>query len=292
MPPTIPKETLRELYTKKPFRSAVSIVRIYGTIALVIFAVISTGPWAILPAILIIGALQHALSIVLHEAVHGLLSPNRKVNELVGNIIGHTIGFSLAYRDIHLSHHAHLGEAPDPDLVNYEPFPSDTKLLIKKLATDFLGIGAILQFIKKSTPTKKEGGKNDLIGIATTQVVIALIFFIFGHPFLYIFLWLLPLVTIAKGLAQTRNLAEHLIRKETTSTQNERTRTFLSNPLERFFIAPLNFNYHAEHHWYPMIPYYNLPRARTVLQQDAHYKEETEISPSYLYTLKQAIKIQ
>jgi fatty acid desaturase len=37
--------------------------------------------------------------------------------------------------------------------------------------------------------------------------------------------------------------------------------TFLSNPVERVFLAPLNMNYHAAHHLWPSIPYYNLARA-------------------------------
>ena len=34
--------------------------------------------------------------------------------------------------------------------------------------------------------------------------------------------------------------------------------TYLSNPVERLFVAPLNMNYHAVHHLYPSIPYYHL----------------------------------
>ncbi len=37
--------------------------------------------------------------------------------------------------------------------------------------------------------------------------------------------------------------------------------TYLSNPIERMFVAPMNMNYHAAHHLWPSIPYYNLPIA-------------------------------
>jgi len=41
----------------------------------------------------------------------------------------------------------------------------------------------------------------------------------------------------------------------------------VSNPLERLFVAPLNMNYHAAHHLWPSIPYYNLPLADAEIRQ-------------------------
>ena len=44
------------------------------------------------------------------------------------------------------------------------------------------------------------------------------------------------------------------------------TRTVLMNPLSRFIY--LNMNYHIEHHMFPLVPYYNLPKLHEVIKDD------------------------
>ena len=44
------------------------------------------------------------------------------------------------------------------------------------------------------------------------------------------------------------------------------TRTVLMNPVSRFVY--LNMNYHIEHHMFPLVPYYNLPRLHQVIKDD------------------------
>ena len=44
------------------------------------------------------------------------------------------------------------------------------------------------------------------------------------------------------------------------------TRTVMMNPLSRFIY--LNMNYHIEHHMFPLVPYYNLPKLHEVIKDD------------------------
>ena len=44
------------------------------------------------------------------------------------------------------------------------------------------------------------------------------------------------------------------------------TRTVLMNPFSRFIY--LNMNYHIEHHMFPLVPYYNLPKLHEVIKDD------------------------
>lgn len=44
------------------------------------------------------------------------------------------------------------------------------------------------------------------------------------------------------------------------------TRTVLMNRVSRFIY--LNMNYHIEHHMYPMVPYYNLPKLHALIKDD------------------------
>jgi fatty acid desaturase len=285
--PPLAATELSALMKLRPLRSFFSIGRVYLLLIIVIGLCITTkNLWIILPSLLVIGALQHALSILQHEAVHGLISPKRWVNDCIGNILlSYPIGFSLDYRHIHFSHHRGLGTDQDPDMQNYAPFPHTRKTWIKKLLQDFSGIGAMTQFLSQKNPN---GDKRHLIGLIITQGVIAGLFLLAHAPFYYLILWILPLVTIAKGIAQLRNVAEHLVRMP-AETGAERIRTFKSSRVERFFLGPCNFNYHAEHHWYPMVPYYNLPTLRKTLQKDSRFNQYTEMASSYVSVLKRTV---
>ncbi len=263
-------------------------MRVYGLLVGVTAAGISYGGWVIVPAFLLVSALQHALSILQHEAVHGLLYRNHRLNDFIGAwLLSYPIGFSMDYRLTHFAHHRLLGEAGDPDLANYLPFPADRKVMMRKALYEFMGLGAIRQFFGPSV--NSSGARSRLFQIVVTQAVIFFGFYSAGQPLMYFALWLLPLVTLTKGFAQFRNLAEHLIRPNAPGV-NERLRTFQSSFLERFFFAPLNFNCHAEHHWYTSVPYYRLPALRKLLRaRAADYSQFAEWTPSYVAAWKEAI---
>ncbi len=292
-PPLLTSHDLQRLYKRRNLRPVLAIFRIYGSVTIAIVLGIILPPLFLIFIIPTIAALQHAISILLHEAVHSLLFKSRRTNEVVGNIISYPIGFSLSYREIHFPHHAHLGTpGEDPDLHNYEEFPTTWPGLARKLLLDFSGISAIIQFLSKNTltHTEKKTPMIHLAGILGAQLIIFSFFFISGHPWHYLILWIIPLVTITKGLAQLRNLAEHLTRPERAPYGAQRIRTFKSSLIERFFLAPLNFNYHAEHHWYPMIPYYNLPEAREILQKQEGFSLHAKWCKSYMSALKEAVQ--
>jgi fatty acid desaturase len=283
MRPVLSPEELKMLSARVPWRAMLGIARVYGLLILTIGLALTFGGWWMVPAFVIVAALQHAISILQHEAVHGLLFHSHRLNDVVGRyLLSYPIGFSMDYRIVHFAHHRHLGQEADPDLHNYRPFPASPRKVWLKIIRECSGWGAVMQFLGRGASTS--GARSRLVGVAAAQFVILGLFFIAGHPFAYLWLWLLPLVTLAKGFAQLRNLAEHFIRED-APIGSERLRTFQSSPFERFFLAPLNFHYHAEHHWYTTVPYYNLPALRAVLRTREGYKEHAAWTPGYLWVL-------
>jgi fatty acid desaturase len=86
------------------------------------------------------------------------------------------------------------------------------------------------------------------------------------------------------GLLQHGGLADNVTDHRLNS------RTVYMNPVSRFLY--LNMNYHVEHHMFPMVPYYNLPRLHEVIKHDlpapspsifAAYKE---MVPAFLRQLR------
>ena len=61
-------------------------------------------------------------------------------------------------------------------------------------------------------------------------------------------------------------ILQHLGLAENVTDHRLNTRTVMMNPVSRFIY--LNMNYHVEHHMFTMVPYYNLPKLRQMIEHD------------------------
>jgi fatty acid desaturase len=68
--------------------------------------------------------------------------------------------------------------------------------------------------------------------------------------------WVVCRITVCSAFNQIRLFVEH---HSDVSDASPILVNVRSNPIERFFIAPLNFNFHGAHHVAPYVPYYELP---------------------------------
>ncbi len=111
------------------------------SIALMGLAAWSGNPLAWLAAIALLGGRQLGFAILMHDAAHGALHPNRKVNNFVGQwLTGAMVGSDLiAYRTYHLQHHKYTQQAEDPDLSLSKPFPTTRASLRRKILRDLTG---------------------------------------------------------------------------------------------------------------------------------------------------------
>ena len=82
-------------------------------------------------------------------------------------------------------------------------------------------------------------------------------------------------------LQYIRSVAEHFGELAYDSLLTS-TRTVKANAIERFLIAPHNVGYHLEHHLYPAVPYYNLPKLHDLLMETEEYKGKAHITIGYL----------
>ncbi len=81
----------------------------------------------------------------------------------------------------------------------------------------------------------------------------------FGALHLLLMYWFVPLFTWMTVIFRIRSIAEHSA-IEGRAHAYAQTRSTRASILEHVFVAPKNVNYHIEHHFYPSVPFYRLPR--------------------------------
>ena len=90
----------------------------------------------------------------------------------------------------------------------------------------------------------------------------------------FLLYWLLPLVTVLAPILRFRALAEHGACPNNNLFNS--ARSVDAGNFERFMLAPCNVGLHLEHHLYPSVPHYNLPklsarlRSRDIYATNAH----------------------
>lgn len=111
------------------------------SIAVVGVAAWLANPLGWLAAVILVGGRQLGFAILMHDAAHGALHPNRKVNNFLGDwLTGAAVGSDLiAYRTYHLQHHKFTQQAEDPDLALSKPFPTTRASLGRKVLRDLTG---------------------------------------------------------------------------------------------------------------------------------------------------------
>ncbi len=288
------------LRQRTPFMGLALVAHAWGMIALAMGLAV-WQPWLIPLAVMIIGARQLGLAILMHEAAHGLLSGNQKVNDLVGQwLCAAPVGAQLkAYRPYHLTHHKFTQQAEDPDLVLSAPFPVTKASLRRKIIRDLTGQTFLKQRISQISaalgrlPKDVKGNTNislsarvALGGFLLVNLILAVVLTLIGPWWSYPVLWLLPMATWFPLVTRIRNIAEHACVPESGDDPLRQARTTRANWLEGLLIAPYWVNYHAEHHLFMHLPCYRLPAAHRLLVENGH-RDAMITAPGYLSVLRE-----
>jgi fatty acid desaturase len=241
-------------------------------------------------AVMLIGARQLGLAILMHDAAHGALHPNRHVNDWVGEwLCAAPTGARLqAYRDYHLKHHKYTEQPEDPDLVLSAPFPITRASLFRKIVRDLSG-----QTFFKQRRMQLFGNlqKGQIVNPTTAHFLIfnAILLgalTLAGYWWAFFALWLVPMATWYPLVTRLRNIAEHAC-VDTQDDPFTHARTTLANAFERLFIAPYWVHFHGEHHVFMHVPCYRLESLHNNLM-DKGYWSRMHISPGYVSVLSEA----
>jgi fatty acid desaturase len=227
------------------------------------------------PLVLITAHVMHGLLIGLHEAVHGLLRRNRRLNEFDGLLIGVFSWLPLTlYRVVHQSHHVHLASERDAELW---PFvrPTAPRWARRLAAVLELTLGLIYSpllflriFFHPTSPIRNRKVRRRIwaelaVGAAVWTTIAAAVAS-WGLWRYWFWMYLAPAV-IAANLQSWRKYIEHV--GLTGNTANSSTRSIVPKSwLGRVFAYTLLHEpYHGVHHQHAGLPHTALPQFTSML---------------------------
>jgi fatty acid desaturase len=213
---------------------------------------------------LIGGMSLSTLSVLSHESSHNLMTRNPFIDRWLGFICGIPILFSAkGYRIMHPLHHKYLRSEKDPDDIENV---SKESFLLRWLYVLVFFFSIYLYLIMVPLNAIKNSGIRDRIVVIVemaAMVGIVMMGWIFLPIQWMLEGWLMPLL-VAGQIANLRGIAEHGM--TTGGNEMTDTRTVATNPVLSFLMC--NINYHIEHHLYPGVPWYNLPKVHELLQDE------------------------
>lgn len=290
-PISLPADKLQELQRidhRRLTRLAVFAMLYLGAAAAVtVLAERLPGGWgwlARVPLYVLAAASLHGISLFTHEAVHGALARQPGWNRALGAICAWPVLQNFAaYKVLHLQHHTDLGGGRDPDhYINYTPRP--WLVFLMNWGRLLLGYPAYITMIpilgwRQGTALDRKWIAFE-VGSAFVLVALAIAAPLPSGALLHG--WVIPMILI-NTMVNIRGMSQHTLLPEPNHPIRG-SRTILTNPVTTFFMC--NENYHLEHHLYPRVPWYNLPRLHALLKEELTAQGAPFI-PSYFAFVRQ-----
>lgn len=294
--PCLPDELFRRSVWRIILNSSLPLVMVFAAAALSRWGEI---PWVLkvpLQFCLMLAA-QRCMQTLVHDSSHKFFSVNTRWNDVVGNLLAAgMIGTKVeSYRSTHFQHHKYNGSQEDPEYIS--PAQISKRGGLKTFMLRYaLGLEAPRLFrkyhgeksgakvpqapqVRQAWTTRTLHFVRSRWHIAFDQAILLGFFWFFaGEPYLY-FLWLYIALSWSPLLSGLRFLAEH-------PGNTDRTVTTLAPFWERVYFAPLDFNYHFEHHLFPTLPPYGLRKAHAVLERHGVFRDHPEfVDTSFIRSL-------
>jgi fatty acid desaturase len=282
-------------------------LQVFGNVGvllgLFVLAGTANATWQLVALYAAIGLALHRLFFPTHDCIHYSLFPTKIENRVCGVILSALLGTSFeAIRDQHLEHHRDFGTQDDPGasdyFVNFRSRGAFLVFILGPLVGSILltKIGDyVLRPSRAPAPTAASSrAKTTTAGkllrygvILCVQVAVCALLsdgFQLGRLWRYPVFNILPAVTIFLFLVRLRMFLEHGALDYTICDYFEHkrptARTIYASWPERLLLCGSDFNFHHEHHLYPVVPGWQLPRLHRELQTAGLDPED--VRPSYL----------
>ena len=271
----VDRKTLKKLYKRSDWPGWRHIITFFTL--LILLGWLSThfwGSWWFVLIYLAYCTLWGGADAIWHECGHGTAFKTAKLNDFFYNIASFMNNFEpVRWRWSHSLHHSYTASIDPHDFEVDESIFSKYTLfnflirfipgyyfliLHKSLHLEIIkhAIGIETKVMKECIPLEKKSKCVLSSRIFVFIWILIIIFSIIIQSFLPILLFLIPKFFISLNIVW--GLTQHMGLKEGTKDHRESTRSVRLNPVFSFIYWKME--YHIEHHMFPMVPSYNLPK--------------------------------
>jgi fatty acid desaturase len=305
IPERVDAQTLRELSQVDPAAALIASLEEWAAIILVIaLNVWAQSIWLYLLSVLFIGARQHALGVIAHDASHYRYLPNHSRNDLIANLLLSWPVFASVegFRRFHGPHHQHTNLEGDGNRLLWKTHDERGALAPEWVYPKSMG-GLVAVLVRRGAFVT--GVRWILRGIVGPFIVkprmpllgVRVLFFagfaaaltLFQVWDAFFWYWIVPFCTWHITIQYMRLICEHSA-IECDEPEYQVTRTTIPTWLESVFILPRNVGYHIEHHWYPSVPFYRLPELHRYLMSREGFSAHANIKRSVFDSLRECIR--
>jgi fatty acid desaturase len=302
----LPAAKVKELSRLEPGKALAATAQEWLSIAAaIVLCSYFWHPVLYLIAVMFIGARQHALLILGHDASHFRYLATRWQNDLFANLflMWPTFASVEGFRKFHGTHHQytnlpddgnrHIWHTHDAagELAPDWEFPKTRAGLALVLLRRAAFLTGMLWIVRGLVGTMLIPSPRWMLGAQIAfyaSVVGALTFF--GAWYAFLLYWIVPYCTWHIAAQYTRLICEHSA-VESDQEEYSITRTTIPTRLESIFILPRNVGYHLEHHWYPSVPFYRLPELHQALMARHGFQKHAVVRRSVLTSLGECVQL-
>ncbi len=304
IPDRLPPAIVRELSRLAPARALAAIAVEWAAIVATIALCDAWDPGWLYPLVVVfLGARQHALIVLGHDAVHFRLLPRRWLNDWVANLLlwWPCAATNEAFRSSHGAHHRYLGTDRDGNIPLWRlrgrdgrptrewTYPKAPAQLALKLLWRGCGLsGAVMVLVGLVRPFRVVGPVYGLARLAVLGAAVGA-FAAVGRLDILFYYWLVPLTTWFVASNYIRLICEHsMVRSD--RPLYALTRTTVPSWFDLLFIVPRNISYHYEHHAYPGVPFYHLPALHAEMQRLPGYRAHAHVTRGVRRALGECVR--
>ncbi|MBB3207390.1 fatty acid desaturase [Rhodopirellula rubra] len=291
----VSRETLRQLQERTDVPAIVRLTVQFSLIAALLFVVLFSQPnthWLNIVAAVVLGLVQASLFGPLHECIHLTAFRSRRLNHAVAWLTGFSLLWTpSSYREFHFEHHRHTHDPNrDPEIAlggeSFANWPARTHeylalasglllLVMRTLMICLPAVGLPESLWQRLAPHVRPRSRRQIAWESRIVLVLYIAIVICAVNWMPRLGYLLISLFVAHSFLALYLASEHTGCEMTGNILN-RTRTVISNRLLRFFMW--NLPYHSEHHAYPSVPFYSLPKLHDALQDDLVYVDDSYCS--------------
>tara|TARA_Y100001970_G_scaffold286188_1_gene407770 strand:+ start:2041 stop:3057 length:1017 start_codon:yes stop_codon:yes gene_type:complete len=280
--PTIDKKILKNLSKRSDWPGWKHIIiYFFSLISLGYLCTLFWGTWWFVLFYLIYCIFWGGADAIWHECGHRTAFKTRKLNDFFYYISSFINSFEpVRWRWSHSLHHSYTASVDPHDFevdvsIFWRPKNLINFLIIfipgmgllnlhKSLQREIIqhALGIETKVMKECIPKDK---KSNCIFVSRLFVFLwslIIIFSIYVNSFLPIFLLLIPKFFATPNIIW--GLTQHMCLKEDVKDHRLSTRSVRLNPILSFIYWKME--YHIEHHMFPMVPSYNLPKLHEIIK--------------------------